>query len=101
VVRILVLQALQLNSSSVFEGPYPVSLVQMREAASVYYWVGILDRALRGLRRIFILLDANLLSHVTKCDRQQATVLAELLRTRLSTHVKDLDVCVKSGRAIY
>ncbi|MCJ1394412.1 hypothetical protein MMC18_007290 [Xylographa bjoerkii] len=65
ILRILVLQALQLNPRALVCDSHPITLAHMREAATIREWLSILARPLRYVPRIFIALDTEFLSHVT------------------------------------
>lgn len=88
ILRMLVLQALQLNPQVMAQGPYPITLAGMREAATASDWLEILARALQGVPRIFIALDSCLLMHATKNDTHQSTELIEGFRSTLVTSAK-------------
>lgn len=88
VLRMLVLQALQMNPRVLAQGPNPITFTHMREAASAADWLCILARALHGLPRIFIALDSGLLSHVTTNNKSEATELVDLLLSGLPGSVK-------------
>ena len=90
VLRMLVLQALQMNPRVLAPGPKPITFTHMREAASAADWLRILARALQGLPRIFIALDSGLLSHVTTNSKSEATELIHLLLSALPGSVKIL-----------
>ncbi|KIW46704.1 uncharacterized protein PV06_02352 [Exophiala oligosperma] len=92
VLRVLVLQALQMNPSSLTghgypgagAGPlHPVTLSHLREAASPEDWLRILERTLKDVLRVFIVLDGDLLSQVTSYDRQEVVMFTELLRNKI------------------
>lgn len=88
VLRMLVLQSLQMNPRVLAQGPNPITFAHMREAASTADWLRILAHALHGLPRIFIALDSGLLSHVTTNDKGEATELVDLLLSGLPGSVK-------------
>lgn len=88
ILRTLILQALQINSSVLVKTAFPITLPQMREASTQRDWLNLLRQALGGLNRVFIALDMDLLSRVNHHDREEAIELAEALRTGLSTSVK-------------
>ena len=88
VLRMLVLQALQMNPRVLTQGPNPLTFTHMREAASAADWLRILARALHGLPRIFIALDSGLISHVTTNNKSEATELVDLLLSELPGSVK-------------
>ena len=90
VLRMLVLQALQMNPRVLAQGPNPITFTHMREASSAADWLCILARALHGLPRIFIALDSGLLSHVTTNSKAEATELVDLLLSGLPGSVKIL-----------
>ena len=88
ILRMLVLQALQMNPQAMAQGPFPVTMAGIREAATVSDWLQILARALQGVSRIFIALDSGLIAHATADDAHQGTELVEAFRSRLATSVK-------------
>ena len=94
ILRMLVLQALQINLSSLndrgslIRTSNPIMLSHLREAASLEDWFKILEQALKNVPRIFILLDGDLLSQATRSDRHEAMILTELLRSKMATSVK-------------
>lgn len=88
ILRMLVLQALQINPRAMTQGSHPITVAGMREAATASDWIEILARTLQGVPRIFIALDSSLLMHATANDTQQSTELIEAFRSRLVTSVK-------------
>ncbi|KAL8785539.1 MAG: hypothetical protein Q9213_003287 [Squamulea squamosa] len=87
-LRMLVLQALQINASTLIKRAFPITLPQMREASTQRDWLNLLQQALGGLDRVFVALDMDLLSRISHNNREQVVDLAESLRTGLSTSVK-------------
>ena len=100
VLRMLVLQSLQMNARVLARGPNPITLAHLREAASTADWLRILARALHGFPRIFIALDSGFLSHVTANDRSEATGLVDLLLSGLPGSVK-IFVCAANLQPTY
>ena len=88
ILRMLVLQALQMNPQAMAQGSHPITMASMREAATASDWLDILARALQGIPRIFIALDSGLLSHATANDVYRGTELVEAFRSRLFISVK-------------
>ena len=88
ILRMLVLQALQVNPQAMAHGSHPITMSCIREAASTSDWLDLLARALQGIPRIFIALDSGLLEHATASDTHQGTELVEAFRSRLLTSVK-------------
>ncbi|CAD6593390.1 MAG: hypothetical protein ASARMPREDX12_007126 [Alectoria sarmentosa] len=88
ILRMLVLQALQMNPQAMAQGSHPITMAGIREAATATDWLEILARALQGVPRIFIALDPGLLTHATANDTHQGTELVEAFRSRLVTSVK-------------
>ena len=88
ILRMLVLQAMQVNPQVMTHGSHPITMACIREAASTSDWLDLLARALQGIPRIFIALDSGLLEHATSMDATQGTALVEAFRSRLSTSVK-------------
>ena len=88
ILRILVIQSFQLDPQALVQGPHPITVAHLREAASMADWICILGRALEKVPRIFIALDSGLLSHVTSNDKHQATELVESLRSGLFNTIK-------------
>jgi hypothetical protein len=101
IIRMLVLQAMQLGSDRLLNSPFPVTVEQLREAASLYDWVVILNRLLCGVSHAFLVLDPDLLGHATAHERGFSMELLDLLRSELSTTVKIVIAmsCVSRGYA--
>ncbi|KAL9594283.1 MAG: hypothetical protein Q9219_007123, partial [cf. Caloplaca sp. 3 TL-2023] len=89
-LRMLVLQALQVNCSALMKAGFPITLPQMREASTQRDRLNLLKQALSGINHVFIALDKDLLSRVCHSDHEQVVELVESLRTGLSTSVKIL-----------
>jgi hypothetical protein len=87
ILRMLVLQGLQMKQDALLDDSHPITLSQMRDASTASDWLRILVRTLMGMPRVFIILDTDLLAHVTDNDRHQASRLVESLRSCLSTTV--------------
>lgn len=88
ILRMLVLQALQINHSMLVKTAFPITLPQMREASTQRDWLDLLQQALKGLDHVFIALDMDILSRINHNNCEEAIELAESLRTGLSTSVK-------------
>lgn len=73
ILRMLVLQALQISPDSLTMGSNPVTMTHLREAVDEAGWLSILNRALQGVQQIYIVLNADLLSHVTNHNQYLAT----------------------------
>ncbi|KAL8961828.1 MAG: hypothetical protein Q9193_001671 [Seirophora villosa] len=99
IARTLVLQAMQLGADRLLNSPFPVTVEQLREAASFGEWIAILNRLLSGTTNAFMVLDADLLAHATTHERSQALEMLDLLRTELSGNVKIVTAtsCVSRG----
>lgn len=87
-LRMLVLQALQINSAKLIKRAFPITLPQMREASTQSDWLNLLQQALSGLDRVFVALDMDLLSRIKHSNREEVIDFAQSLRTGLSTSVK-------------
>ncbi|KAF2739170.1 hypothetical protein EJ04DRAFT_354324 [Polyplosphaeria fusca] len=88
ILRMLVLQALQINPDSLQKGVNPITIPHLRDAASEQDWLALLDRALVGVRRVYLVLDPDLLNHATSQNRYQATKLVELMSRSIRTEVR-------------
>ena len=89
ILRMLVLQVLQINPDALTTGSNPITMTHLREAVDETDWLSILNRALQGVQQIYIVLDADLLSHVTNHNRYLATRWVEgFPRTITGTVVK-------------
>jgi hypothetical protein len=89
ILRILVIQALQINPKALTSNLYPISVTHLREAVDERDWLVLLNRAIAGLPFVYIVLDADLLGHATGQDRYLATKLIEAFpRIMNSTVVK-------------
>ena len=87
-IRILVLQAMQVGADRLLDGPFPVTVEQLREAASLTDWVAILNHLLSRISHAFIALDADLLAHVTAHETGEILEILETLRLNLTGRVK-------------
>jgi hypothetical protein len=74
VIRMLLYQALQINSSAL-NNPHPITIAHLREASTHEDWLVLLKRALRGLPTIYIIFDSDLLDYVMGRDRLTTTRL--------------------------
>lgn len=88
IIRLLVLQTMQMRADSLLESPFPVTVEQFREASSLRDWIAILKRVLSVIQHIFITLDADLLAHATAHERGMALEMLDMLRTELACNVK-------------
>lgn len=89
ILRILVLQALQLNPAALDQGAHTITAINLREAVDEKDWLLLLARSLISVPRIYIVIDSQLLTHATEQNRLAATRLVELLSGCLtSTSVK-------------
>lgn len=87
-IRMLVVQAMQVGADHLLDGPFPVTVEQMREAASLTDWVAILNHLLSRIGHAFIALDADLLAHVTAHETGEILEILETLRLKLTGRVK-------------
>lgn len=88
IIRTLVLQTMQASAEELLNSPFPVTVEQLRGAASVSDWVAIFRRLLSSIGHVFIALDADLLAHVTEHERGLALEMLDILRSELSDNVK-------------
>ena len=88
IVRMLVLQAMQVGGKGLLDDPFPVTVEQLREAANLRDWVTILNHLLSGIDHAFIALDADLLAHATAHERSEILDILDLLRLKLTNNVK-------------
>ena len=65
---------MQISADALLDGPFPVGVEHLQEAASVADWIVILDRLLSTTRHIFIVLDPDLLSHMTAYEPGTASI---------------------------
>ncbi|KAL8741988.1 MAG: hypothetical protein Q9190_005469 [Brigantiaea leucoxantha] len=98
-VRILVLQAMQIGGDRLLDGPFPVTVEQLREAADLADWVVILNHLLSRISHAFIVLDADLLAHVTAHERGEILEILETLRLKLTGRVKIVTTTSSVNRA--
>ena len=99
IARTLVLHTMQAGADRLLDSPFPVTVEQLREAASLGEWVAILNRLLSGSNHPFIVLDADLLSHATAHERSQALEMLDLLRLNLSGDIKIVTASSSVSRA--
>jgi len=90
VIRMLVLQTMQVAAENLLRSPFPVTVEHLREAASLKDWVNILGRLLSSLPRVFIVLDADLLAYATGHERSEAAEMLDILRLGLSGRDNDI-----------
>lgn len=88
IMRTLVLQAMQLGSRGLLDNAFPVTVEQLREAASPNDWVAILKRLLSGIDHAFIVLDPDLLAHATEHERSMSLEMLDILKMKLSGNIK-------------
>jgi len=77
ICRMLLLQAVEVNRSSLRDGDYSLSSTDF-ELSTPNGWSAVLDRALRGLKQVYILVDIDLLKYISSDDHKQ---LIEILRS--------------------
>lgn len=77
ILRMLVIQALQINPKALTSTQYPITMTHLREAVDERDWMALLNRAIACLPFVYIVLDADLLGHATGQDRYVATKLIE------------------------
>jgi hypothetical protein len=73
ILKILLLQALQINPAALTSGSHPMTMIHFREAVNEEDWRALLARAMNGIQKVYIILDSDLLSHATKNNRYLAT----------------------------
>lgn len=88
VIRMLVLQTMQVGADQLLDSPFPVTVEQLREAASLSDWVAILLRLLSNIGHVFIVLDPDLLAYATAHERSLTLELLDMLRLNMSGHFK-------------
>jgi len=88
VVRMLVLQTIQVGAGHFLGSLFPVTVEQLREAASLRDWIAILSHLLSSISHAFIVLDTDLLAHATANDRSEALTLMDMLRQQGFGNVK-------------
>ncbi|KAK3370366.1 hypothetical protein B0H63DRAFT_486871 [Podospora didyma] len=80
VIRMLLYQALQINSSALSTS-HPITIAHLREASSHEDWLTLLKRALDGLPTVYMIVDPDVVQHVTNQDKGVATgLLVEFVR---------------------
>lgn len=79
ILRMLVLQALQINPSSTCSA-CPITVAHMREAVGQEDWAKLLGRALDGIPDVYVVIDADLFAFVTRQDKNCAIDFLDLLR---------------------
>ena len=99
IVRMLVLQTMQIGADHLLEKPFPVTVEQLREAASLSEWMAILNRLLSSISHAFIVLDTDLLAHVTAHERSEALEMLDMLRLKLSSNIKIVTATPSVSRA--
>jgi hypothetical protein len=92
ILRMLVIQSLQINPTALTSKTHPLTMSHFREAVNEEDWLNILNRALVSVPYVYIVLDADLLSYATGRDRYQATKLIEAFPNRVTSTVVKLIV---------
>jgi hypothetical protein len=89
ILRMLVIQVLKLNHSSLTQPPNPLTSTHFNTATSDMDWLHLLNQSLVGLPQIFIALDAALLAAATGNSKYRASRWLEtFLGTVKTTSVK-------------
>lgn len=89
ILRMLVIQALQLNPSPLTRTPNPLTSTHFGTAVSDMEWLRLLNQSLSTLPQIFIAIDTALMAAATGNSTYRATRwLQTLLETVKSTSVK-------------
>ena len=99
VIRMLVLQTMQVSADRLLDSAFPVTVEQLREAASLSEWVAILNHLLCSISHAFIALDADLLAHATSHERSETLEMLDMLRLKLSGNVKIVTATSSVNRA--
>jgi hypothetical protein len=89
VLRMLVIQALQLNPSPLTRTPNPLTSIHFETAVSDMDWLHLLNQSLSAVPQIFIAIDTALIAAATGNSTYRASRwLQTLLETVKSTSVK-------------
>lgn len=108
ILRMLVIQVLQLNHSSLTRPPNPLTRTHFDAAASDMDWLHLLNRSLLSLPQIFIALDAALLAAATgnstyRASRWLETFLGTVKTTTVKMFVEssavDIDYIARNWEA--
>ena len=88
-IRILMLHALQVNQTALSLSDYPITVASFRDAEDENNWYALLARSLRGISSLYLVLDAELLAHMTQdCVLRITKLLEDLHRSLSFTAVK-------------
>jgi hypothetical protein len=99
IIRMLVLQTIQVGAGQFLDNIFPVTVEHLREAASLHDWVAILSHLLSTISQAYIVLDADLLAHVTAHDRSEALEIMDALRLKVYGNVKIVTAMLSVSRA--
>ena len=88
IIRMLIVQTMQVGAERLLDSSFPVTVEQLREAASLSEWVAILNRLLSSISHAFIALDEDLLAHATAYERSESLEMLDMLRSNLSGNIK-------------
>jgi hypothetical protein len=77
ILRMLVIQSLQINPQALTSTTHPITMTHLREVVDERDWLALLNRAIASMPFVYIVLDADLLGHATGQDRYLATKLIE------------------------
>lgn len=87
-LKMLVIQSLQVKPDALTTGAFPVTVGSFREAIDEKDWLSILSRVLGGMPIIYIVLDADVLGHAMQYNAFATTKLLELAPRIITTTVK-------------
>ncbi|RYO80672.1 hypothetical protein DL766_004863 [Monosporascus sp. MC13-8B] len=89
VIRILTLQAMQINPDALTATSSTITAASLREASCEGDWLAILNRALVGIGKVYVILDSDLLAYASGHNRHVATKwLENVLRSITSSNLK-------------
>ncbi|KAH8195786.1 hypothetical protein TruAng_010060 [Truncatella angustata] len=88
-LKVLVLQCLQINPRVLRTSPFPPTVASFLDAVDEHDWLSILNRTVMGLPMLYVVLDADVVNAAVNRDKIAATRLLEsFTRIASSTSVK-------------
>lgn len=85
ILRILVVHALEINSEALTSNAFPITFPSLRGASSQSDWLSILNRAVSGLREVYIIIDPDLLRFVAEENSCSAADLLLALKQGITS----------------
>ena len=87
ILKILVLQALQINKDALSDPQNRINAAHFRGAVDEKDWINLLNQALNGISVVYIITDAELLSYIPDFSRSAATDCLEMFLKKITNPI--------------